>query len=245
MEQPENKPMTDIDAENSHAADSLSTSPWSGLGTRAISAAVLAAIFVGILWQGGWLFDLLVLIAAMLMVKEWNALTANDEPIWRVAGLFYAAIPCASFIWLRNLRLESDPNAGFHAVLYLVLLVCATDIGAYFTGRKFGNRQLAPVISPKKTWEGLGGGVALAAITGTLAASFIPFGILNSILLASILAIVAQGGDLFESWMKRRAGVKDSGSLIPGHGGMLDRVDGFVFTAPLYAWCIYLSGQAL
>jgi phosphatidate cytidylyltransferase len=216
---------------------------WSGLKTRALSSAILAGVVLAALWQGGWLFTLLVMIAAMIMVKEWNALTEHDSPLWRVAGLFYAAIPCASLIWLRELRLESDPQAGIHLVLYLMLAIWATDIGAYFTGKKLGRHKLAPSISPGKTWEGLGGGIIAAGITGGLAHYFSPFPttLASSIVLAMILAILAQMGDLFESWMKRRVDVKDSGSLIPGHGGLLDRVDGFTLTTPIFAWVVYLA----
>ena len=225
---------------------SETSSPWSGLSTRIVSAVVLASVFVAVLWQGGWLFNLLILIAAMLMVKEWNTLTANEDGVWRAAGLLYSAIPCASLIWLRDIRLENAPDlAGVYLVLFLILIVSATDIGAYFTGRKFGKNKLAPVISPNKTWEGLGGGVLLAALVGGFGVTFTPFSLFNSVILSVALAVVAQGGDLFESWMKRRAGIKDSGTLIPGHGGLLDRVDGLVFTAPLYAWCVYLSGKIL
>ena len=120
----------------------------------------------------------------------------------------------------------------------------ATDIGAYFTGRIVGGAKLAPQISPGKTWAGLGGGVAAAAVVGGIGYIFVPFPnkIYWAILLGMLIAIIAQMGDLFESWLKRRADVKDSGSLIPGHGGLLDRVDGMIFTLPIFALLLYLSG---
>lgn len=224
-----------------------SPSRWAGLGTRTLSAVVLAALFLAVLWQGGWLFIWLIMLSGLMMAREWNTLTENEPVIWRLAGLFYVTIPCASIIWLREVRFVSIPDAGLYLVLFVVLIVAVTDIGAYFTGRKFGGPKLAPVISPNKTWAGLGGGVAAAAITGGIAHVFAPYPptFLSSILWGAVIALLAQGGDLFESWIKRRVGAKDSGSLIPGHGGLLDRVDGLIFTIPAFAWCVWLSGQML
>ena len=218
-------------------------SPWAGLRTRALSSIILAAVVLTALWQGGWWFTLFVMIAAMLMVKEWNALTENEGPAWRILGLFYAAIPCASLIWLRDVRIENVSDAGVRLVLYLLLVVWATDIGAYFAGRKIGGPKMAPAISPSKTWAGLAGGVAAAGAVGGLSHLFSPFPstLAMAMVLAMILAVLAQAGDLFESWIKRRADVKDSGSLIPGHGGILDRVDGLTLTTPLFAWSAYLA----
>jgi phosphatidate cytidylyltransferase len=233
------EPLENNDAENADA------SRWAELKPRVISGAVMAALLLAVLWLGGWAFTLLILVAAMLMVKEWNDLTSQDGPGWRIAGLFYAAIPCASLIWLRELRVENYFDAGLWLVLYLMFVVWATDIGAYFTGRKIGGPKLAPMISPGKTWAGLAGGIFCAGVVGGLCHSFSPFPATlgMSVLLAMLLAIVAQAGDLFESWLKRRVGAKDSGTLIPGHGGLLDRVDGLVFTAPLFAWSVYLAAH--
>ena len=219
---------------------------WSGLKTRVISGVSLAALLLGIVWQGGWIFHLLVLMAAMIMVKEWNGLTEQDGAGWRAAGMLYAAVPCASLIWLRTQSFASDPHGGAHVVLFIFFLVWATDIGAYFAGRQFGGPKLAPAISPNKTWAGLAGGMLAAAVVGALFHSVTPFPATLGlcILIGPLLAIVAQTGDLFESWMKRRAGVKDSGTLIPGHGGLLDRIDGLTFAIPAFAWALALSGTA-
>lgn len=235
MEQPEN---------NVSDFFGLGKPRWEGLQTRIISGAVLGALFLGIVWQGGWLFNLLIILAALIMMKEWNFLTEKDGAGWHLLGLFYVAVPCASMIWLRNLNFESDLNGGAHVVLFLLFVVWATDIGAYFAGKQFGGPKLAPAISPNKTWAGLGGGMAAAMLVGALASSITPFPTSAGlcILMGALLAIMAQTGDLFESWMKRRIDTKDSGSLIPGHGGLLDRIDGLVFTAPLFAWALALSG---
>lgn len=219
-------------------------SRWSGLGPRVASSVILIVSFLVILWAGGWLFTWLILMAALMMKHEWNGLTKNDNPLWRFGGLFYVTIPCASLIWLRNVSVEASPHAGMYLVLFLMLAVWATDIGAYFTGRQIGGPKLAPVISPNKTWAGLGGGVVASVVTCVLCQLFLPyqpFGLGVALLLGVLIAVIAQAGDLFESWMKRRVDVKDSGTLIPGHGGILDRIDGLTFTAPLFAWAVYLS----
>jgi|CXWL01.1.fsa_nt_gi phosphatidate cytidylyltransferase len=215
---------------------------WSGLGVRAISGLVLAVLIIALLFCGGFLFALIVLLAALQMLREWDKLNEKESSAWGVAGLFYIGVPCASILWIRNIQIENVENAGLYMVLYVLFAVWATDIGAYFTGRIVGGAKLAPTISPSKTWAGLGGGMTAAAIVGGLSCLFSPYPttVGGAILLGIILAVVAQGGDLFESWLKRRADVKDSSTLIPGHGGLLDRVDGLMFTLPLYAIMAYI-----
>lgn len=119
-------------------------------------------------------------------------------------------------------------------VLWVFIVVWSVDIGAYFTGRAIGGPKLAPSISPGKTWAGFYGGVAAAALLGGAWALYSELNLVL-LLLAPLFAAVAQGGDLFESWMKRRAGVKDSGGWLPGHGGVFDRVDGLLPVAILTA----------
>ncbi|MEQ1788902.1 MAG: phosphatidate cytidylyltransferase [Rickettsiales bacterium] len=219
------------------------TPKWTGLSVRIISGVVLASLALIVLCSGGFIFALLILLAAMQMLREWDKLTEEDDSIWGVAGLFYVAIPCAAILWLRNLQIEGFTNAGFWLVLYVLFVVWATDIGAYFTGRTIGGAKLAATISPGKTWAGLGGGIGAAGVVGGLSCLFTPYPttLFGAINLAVLLAIISQCGDLFESWLKRRAGVKDSSKLIPGHGGLLDRVDGLMFTIPLFALLVYFS----
>jgi phosphatidate cytidylyltransferase len=132
-------------------------------------------------------------------------------------------------LWIR----ERDAH-GLELLIWTFLVTWSTDIGAYFAGRRFGRRKLAPSISPGKTVEGLYGGIAAATLIG--GAWALATGLGKALLpLAPLLAIAAQGGDLFESAMKRRAGVKDSGAWLPGHGGVLDRLDGLVPVAVLTA----------
>jgi phosphatidate cytidylyltransferase len=152
-------------------------------------------------------------------------------------GVLYLGLPTIALVWLRN-----DPDHGRAAILWLLLVVWTTDVAAYFAGRAIGGPKLAPRISPGKTWAGLLGGMAGAGLVGALGAWL--FGGLAGVgaLLGALLAAVAQAGDLFESWIKRVAGVKDSGQLIPGHGGILDRVDGLLFAAPAFAAFAALVG---
>jgi phosphatidate cytidylyltransferase len=147
--------------------------------------------------------------------------------LWYVAGLLYALVPALALLWIRE-------RAGIDLLLWTFIVTWSTDIGAYFAGRRFGRRKLAPTISPGKTVEGLFGGIAAATLLGGawVLATHLGLALLP---LAAVLAVAAQAGDLFESGLKRRAGVKDSGSWLPGHGGVLDRLDGLVPVAVLTA----------
>ena len=159
-------------------------------------------------------------LAAPLIVAEWLRLT-RGRPFSRVLAVVYSLAAVAALLWLRH-----QPATGRETVLWIVICVWATDIGAFVVGRAAGGAKLAPRISPGKTWSGLIGGMAWAAVAS--AATGYAFGLGESVPLAvigAILAVVGQAGDLLESAAKRRAGVKDSGGLIPGHGGLLDRVD--------------------
>ena len=140
----------------------------------------------------------------------------------RVAlGMLYAGLPSLALIYLQG---QYD---GIGLTLWTLAIVWATDIGAYFAGRRIGGPKLAPVLSPNKTWAGLIGGMACAIVIGFVLgrALHVP---LRLAACGGVLAIAAQGGDLYESAMKRRAGVKDSGRILPGHGGVMDRLDGVV-----------------
>lgn len=140
-------------------------------------------------------------------------------------GAFYVGLPVISLLWLRGLEW------GFVLTLWTMALVWACDSGAYFAGRLIGGPKLAPQISPNKTWAGLFGGIAGATLFGIVMYR-ITHGSPLMIYAAWWLAILAQAGDLFESHLKRQAGVKDSGNILPGHGGVMDRLDGLVLVAP-------------
>lgn len=170
-------------------------------------------------------------LAAIAVLALLSAAAAAREepggPAWRYLGVFYVSLPPIAFVVLRQ-----DPQFGIAAILFVMLTVWAADSLAYFAGRIIGGPKLAPRISPKKTWAGLGGamaGSALAALAVGMAMG-LP-GLLVLVVVAALLAVVEQAGDLFKSAMKRHYGVKDSGRLIPGHGGVIDRVDGLVAVA--------------
>ncbi len=153
---------------------------------------------------------------------------AFDRSVKLAAGVFYAGLPALAIVYLREI------DNGILIVFWTLALVWATDIGAYFSGRAIGGPKLAPNYSPNKTWAGLIGGVILtAAISYYLHLYWdLPF---FFILLSIPLAVLAQIGDLFESWLKRKAGAKDSGTIFPGHGGVMDRIDGLIPVAPVVA----------
>jgi phosphatidate cytidylyltransferase len=142
-------------------------------------------------------------------------------------GVLYVGLPVMALLLIR----EQQPD-GLLYTTWALALVWACDIGAYFSGRTFGGPKLSPAISPNKTWAGLIGGVILASIFAGLLHHLVALP-LRLAVATPVLAVLAVLGDLYESWLKRRAGVKDSGTLLPGHGGVLDRLDGVVPVAPL------------
>jgi phosphatidate cytidylyltransferase len=181
---------------------------------------------------------LVLLGAAILLVLLVSAATRAAGKRWLSTGLLYAGLPAVALIWLRN-----QPD-GFALVMWTMALVWATDIFAYFAGRAIGGPKIWTAISPNKTWAGLIGGMTAAALFSVLFARFAgwPQTALAMALIGALLAIVAQAGDFFESWLKRRAGVKDSGTLLGGHGGVMDRVDGLVPVCVVVA--LWVSAQA-
>lgn len=157
---------------------------------------------------------------------------ARGKFLWAATGFAYAAAALLASILVRK-----DLVNGFSALMFVLLVVWATDIGGYFAGRSIGGPKLWPRVSPKKTWSGALGGFAASL---AVAAGFVACGIGKAVpllLVAAVLSVVSALGDLFESAVKRRFGVKDSSHLIPGHGGLMDRLDGFV-AAILAAWII-------
>ena len=187
---------------------------------------VVVALMAAVL--GGYYFAFLVAAAATGMFYEWMRIVRGWGLHWSVGGFFYCLLPALALLWIR----DRSGDQGLSLLLWVFVVTWSTDIGAYFAGRRFGKRKLAPTISPGKTVEGLWGGMAAAALLG---AAWVLSTDLNWVLLplAPLFAVAAQVGDLFESKMKRMAGIKDSGSWLPGHGGLLDRLDGLVPVAVL------------
>lgn len=217
----------------------------SDLGVRTISAVAMLLVAGGAIWAGGLLFNLFVLLVGIGIIWEyWGLVRAITSDIgrragWMLFGLCYIGLAIFALVALRSAVFGVGP------LLMVMGAVIATDVGAYFSGRLIGGPKIAPKISPSKTWAGLGGGMlgaALVMLGGTLwqlrAACFdiSVEKLLLPVFAGMAIAIMAQAGDFFESWMKRRAGVKDSGKLIPGHGGLFDRVDGLI--AVLFAGSI-------
>jgi phosphatidate cytidylyltransferase len=196
---------------------------------RSITGLVLIAAALAAAVQGGTILAVIVAAIATGMFYEWTRLARGWGPAWYAGGFLYALLPALALLWIR----ERDQH-GLYLLIWVFIVTWSTDIGAYFTGRSIGKRKLAPSISPGKTVEGLYGGIAAATLLGGAWALAIGLG-KPLLALAPLCAAAAQAGDLFESGMKRRAGVKDSGTWLPGHGGVLDRLDGLVPVAVLTA----------
>jgi phosphatidate cytidylyltransferase len=201
---------------------------------RVVSSVLLAPLAIAAAYVGGPWFIGFWLIAAAGVLWEWLALVAGARSLgpaarggWIALGAVYAGAMLAAPLVLRG---ESD--FGFVAMVFLFAVVWATDVAAYFAGRRIGGRRLWLAISPNKTWSGAIGGAIAGTVAGLIVAA--AFGIVHLAVIAGLslgLSVIAQGGDLFESALKRRFGAKDAGRLIPGHGGMMDRLDGFLTAA--------------
>jgi phosphatidate cytidylyltransferase len=150
-------------------------------------------------------------------------------------GVFYIAGMLGHLFFLRNIAPE-----GWAYVLFTIIVTWASDTGAFFAGTRFGRHKLAPSISPGKTWEGVGGGIILAMIAGIALGGWLGLPMVWRVIIAVLISLAAVVGDLFESALKRHAGLKDSGTLLPGHGGVLDRFDSLFLTAPLVYYILVL-----
>jgi phosphatidate cytidylyltransferase len=187
---------------------------------RAMLVGILALLIAGLSMACGFASIALAAAVAGIVIV---ALASVEQGAWNAAGLLYATAALLTSIVVRF-----DTASGFLALVFVLLVVWVTDIGGYFAGRGIGGPKLWPRVSPNKTWAGAIGGLVLS-VAVAVAFALLGFGKLtSSVVLASLLSVVSQLGDLFESAVKRRFGVKDSSRIIPGHGGLLDRLDGFV-----------------
>lgn len=208
------------------------------LTQRIISSIVLGSIVLFFTWYSFESFVAMCLLGAVILMKEWVGLTRQRSGWFIPLGLLYIGAAVASLIFIRKM--------GTEPIFSLFALVWGGDIAAYVIGRKFGRHKIAPSISPGKSWEGLTAAFIFCASLGlfrTNEHSVLPPAALA--LFTGSYAIVGLLGDMFESSLKRKAGVKDSGKLIPGHGGLFDRVDALmacaIYTMPFYAALFYYA----
>lgn len=205
------------------------------LAMRLVTAFSLIPLVLFIVYRGGFLFNVSIVVAAMLMSFEWNRLTQSNSNkdrklLWKFVGLFYIALPAVSLMYIAN------KDIGNKVIMWLFITVWAADTGAFFVGKLVGGPKLAPKISPGKTWSGFFGAVVMSCCVGIVSAWVFNSSDRYAILALTVtVGVYAQVGDLFESWIKRQFGAKDSGGIMPGHGGILDRADGIVVTAPKIA----------
>ncbi len=212
------------------------TDKMKNLVTRTLTGIVFVAVMVGSVWVSRWTFlALLAVVGVGCFVEFLRLVKPNFLAV--IAGLIYIFLPLGLLLW--GCFSDFGYDVWKHFVLFLLIVIWANDVFAYLTGVTVGRHKLAPKISPKKTWEGFAGGVVGAVAAGMLLAG----GNWNSVAAAGaavVIAVSGVAGDLFESWLKRRADVKDSGNVLPGHGGFLDRFDSLLFAAPAAAIYMYI-----
>ena len=243
------------------AAVLLMFAEWSvmhrfGRGVRLAGLVLVAAIImlavIGRMNEALLLLGFGAVIIGVFAATLGGQLASGDTPHRRfnraagraaATGLLYCALPALALIWVRGLTL------GLEATIFLLVCVWSADIVAFFVGRSLGGAKLAPAISPNKTWSGaIGGVVGAMLVTGGMATAYLASvdgqGAWKFIAVAGGLAMLSVLGDLYESHLKRRAGVKDSGTILPGHGGVMDRLDGLVPVAIAGAAVFALTGWA-
>jgi phosphatidate cytidylyltransferase len=178
-----------------------------------------------------------LILAGGALIDLGLSLGAPRTALWHGAGALYVGATPLSLLALR-----SAPAGGFWLVIAIFVAVWTTDTGALIAGNLIGGAKLAPKLSPNKTWAGAVGGAACAALATAIVYALIGADVWRGALLGVGMSAIGQAGDLFESWVKRRVGRKNSGSLIPGHGGVLDRIDSILFVAPVAAFAVLVLG---
>lgn len=201
-----------------------------------------AGLFGTFLPHSFGLIETLAALAVLLVVSLILSFAQHrPRSLWTLCGVPYIGLPAMALVTLRG-----EPQTGLIAIVWLLAVVWCADIAAYFFGRIIGGPKLWPAVSPNKTWAGLAGAIIGGLVAGALAAWGLSSGGIAALALTgALLGLFEQGGDLFESAVKRHHGVKDSGDLIPGHGGLLDRVDGLVAAALILAAIVLISGNGL
>lgn len=210
-------------------------------GTSGWAAVAALAVSGGAAWAGLFAAVPLALLLGAAAAGAAAAVSRRAYPGWTAAAPVVIGLPCACMVWLR-----STPEDGLQTTVWLLGTLWVTDLAAFFSGRAIGGPKLAPRLSPRKTWAGLLGGVACSTLWGGLCGFW--FGAGSPGLIAVVgggAAVVAQTGDLTVSSLKRRFGAKDASNLIPGHGGVLDRLDGMLTAAPASVGFVLLSGKGI
>ncbi len=214
---------------------------WPRAGARLYAGVVVVLGLLG----GAW-FDASGAVAFAWIAAGWwiVALASVIAYPWRVPSIVVAAAGILALVpsWFLLAYIHNSGPRGPALVLSLLCVVWAADVGAYFFGRAFGRAKLAPTVSPGKTWAGVGGGVGAAILAGVVTAMLLGLPSLNWALIAATTAVASIVGDLTVSLCKRRAGTKDSGHLLPGHGGILDRIDSLTAAVPVYVLGMSFSG---
>lgn len=202
---------------------------------RVMAALVMIPVALYAIFGSKSFFIFLAISLAIAMTMEWMEMirAMEDQKKWRLIGFVYILLPVAAVIKIRVI----DSNILF----WMFSIIWVTDIFAFFAGRILGGAKLAPAISPNKTWSGLFGGVVASVFIGFLSSFMFSGGVTFFIIISVFLSVIEQLSDLLESKFKRIFGVKDSGNIIPGHGGVLDRLDGMMLVAPLVLLLVCLA----
>ena len=212
-----------------------------GIGSAGALSMLAMALAMGAAASQAYRLSLLLLVLGAALSSLLGMRSAGGRGVWQGFGTVYIGLPSIAIIWLR-----AQAPGGLATMVWVLALAIAVDTGAYAAGRSIGGPKLAPRISPNKTWAGLLGGIAAGMVVGVVAALWLAAPSVWPLVLASaLLGVVEQAGDLTESGFKRYFGVKDSGHLIPGHGGFLDRVDGLLAVALAVALAQSLGGGIL
>lgn len=221
----------------------------SSLAKRVISACVMLPLVLAAMWYGGWGFLIFIFVLTVAAVFEWGRMALSGDKkakdfVILSAGYLYILFAASAMIFLR-LKNEN----GFALTLLVFGMIWATDICAYFSGKTIGGPKMAPKISPNKTWAGMIGGMlgsagvaALFTLDAYRPAALDDWSLLCMLILGACFAVIGQAGDLLVSAMKRKYGVKDTGHLIPGHGGVLDRIDALLLAAPVFSAILIFGG---
>ena len=210
---------------------------WSDLRTRTLSALALLIVVLALTFASPYSFDAMLAVMAVILWREWRGLTRARSALFIPIGAAYILAAALGLGYLRHTSLN--------ILLATFIIVWTGDIAAYLAGKQWGRHKIAPTISPGKSWEGLAGSIIASAAVAALIAHIAQVPILPHAILGALFALLGLGGDLFESALKRHAGVKDSGRLIPGHGGLFDRVDALLPCAIFSALALYIRLHSL